>query len=243
MSRALCLLGAALSFWGVARFCRSATDGFTFLKVAEAVEAKDPAWAHPEIAGQTFTYLGRGKQCFVFASEDGKTVLKLMRKADRNKHERASYQLAFNELRAETGLIAVHLEKTAPIPATLVDKLHIAHKVNLGDLGFLVQKRATLVFPTLTALKRQGDIAGARLAVKRLRQLLENRRAKGIWDRDSNVSKNFGFVEGEPIQIDVGRFSKLEGESGFKGEELTEWIRIHYPELEGTIENGAKEEE
>ncbi len=166
-------------------------------------------------------------------------VLKLMRKAPRNEQERESYRLAFEELREETGLIALHMEKTAPIEAILVDKLHIAHRVNLGELGFLVQKRATLVFPMLTALMEQGNIAGAKQAVKHLRQLLENRKAKGISDCDSNVSKNFGFADGQPIQIDVGRFSKAAGEAGFKGEELTQWIRTHYP----VLENRAEEEE
>ena len=80
ISRTLSLLGAALSFWVIAGFCRAATDGFTFLKVAEALPVQKLETAYPEIAGQTFTYLGKGKQCFVFASADGQTVLKLVRK-------------------------------------------------------------------------------------------------------------------------------------------------------------------
>ncbi len=219
----------------IAGFCRSATDGFTFLKVAEALPAQKLEAAYPDIAGQIFTYLGKGKQCFVFASADGQTVLKLVRKTKRLAEERVSYCLAFEELKAETGLIALHLEKTAPIEATLIDKLNIAHKVDLGGLEFMVQKRATLVFPTLTALMEKGDVAGAKLAVKKLVQLLEARRAKGIADRDPNVSKNFGFVGSEPIQIDVGRFSKGTIGPHFKEGELAEWIAKNYPELKEAL--------
>lgn len=90
---------------------------------------------------QKFTYLDCGRQCFAFRSEDGKYVLKFFKlslrrlpdglmylplpnkldqlrektvafKKSKLKRDFDSYVLAYNELREETGLIFVHLNKT-----------------------------------------------------------------------------------------------------------------------------------
>ena len=159
-------------------------------------------------------------------------MLKLIRNTSRLKEEQESYRLAFEELKEETGLIALHLEKTAPLFATLVDKLNIEHRIDLGQFEFMLQKRAEMVFPTLAAFRERGDHAAAKRAVERLERLIQQRQSKGIADRDPNVSKNFGFVGDVPIQIDVGRFSRGESQGGFKGGGLREWIHKYYPELE-----------
>ena len=78
-----------LSIFGVCRLAHHTTEGFRISKIQNntfeneefpaglsfsAVEEKRVK----EILSQPFTYLARGKQSFVFVSEDQKTVLKLL---------------------------------------------------------------------------------------------------------------------------------------------------------------------
>ncbi len=100
----------------------------------------------PEVASllsQNFHYLGRGRQCFAFASEDGEYVLKFPRtdiytlsfglrtlplwqyreKVERAKRKKQafvleSFRIAKEELAEETQTIAIHLGKTiSPSPS------------------------------------------------------------------------------------------------------------------------------
>ena len=90
-----------------------------------------------QILSQPFYFLGKGRQCFAFASKDGKYVLKCPRtniykipfwarvlpvkayrekiRADKNKRQRfvfESFRLAQEELQDVTGMIAIHLGKS-----------------------------------------------------------------------------------------------------------------------------------
>ncbi|MFI5334744.1 MAG: hypothetical protein ACHQT8_06260, partial [Chlamydiales bacterium] len=103
----------------------------------------------------------------------------------------------------ETGLLYLHLAKTdenLPI-VTLIDKLGIAHRVALDELPFLAQKRAEKLLPILEG-------AHGKEALSSLLQLIRTRCAKGVADRDPTLLKNFGFVEGKAVVIDLGSFSK-----------------------------------
>jgi hypothetical protein len=93
-----------------------------------------------KILDQKFSYLGKGRQCFVFSSEDGLYVIKFFNKNHylfpkwlkslslpkplevwkerkmKNKKKRKkttfySYQIAIGELKEQTGLIYVHFQK------------------------------------------------------------------------------------------------------------------------------------
>ena len=65
--------------------------------------------------------------------------------------------------------------------------------------------------------------------------LIQKRIDKGIEDKDPNLSKNFGFCQNHPIQIDAGRFSLSEAPSMQKfvasKEDLQHWINAHHPAL------------
>jgi hypothetical protein len=153
-----CMLMVCI-FFLVARFCRKQTAEFTMSAVASDLPF-DPAWeTRPildqeksevkKILQQKFTFLGNGGQCFVFASDDGKYVLKLFKiyrrrlyaplnlllsfswlepyrqkkiAAKRLKLVRdfGSHVLAFNELQEETALVYVHLNKTNDLQQKLI---------------------------------------------------------------------------------------------------------------------------
>lgn len=80
---------------------------------------------------------------------------------------------------------------------------------------------------------------GAKQTLSSLFTLIEERKAKKIYDGDANVLKNFGFCGDRPIQIDGGRFSvspcseeKLQKSS----DELLRWINENYPQLGEQLE-------
>jgi hypothetical protein len=121
-----------------------------------------------------------------------------------------SYQIAMKEMKDQTGLIYTHLFPTLDLPSklTLIDKINIAHTLNPNHLGFLVQKRATLVFPTLKEYIDNHDIDGAKSALASLLNLFFWKWDHAILDNDPLIRANYGFIDGKAVQIDVGPLSK-----------------------------------
>ncbi len=252
----------AVGFWGTERLCHLATDGFTLSKIASDLPIHIDEQAPPphlaDIFSQRFVYLTKGGQCYVFVSEDGNYVLKFFKhhhlrapafyqylpflrpharkKQAALKEAFASHQIACRELKKETGLVYLHLEKNRSFPFTvkIVDKLHIEHPLPLGLFEFVLQKRATLLYSHIDALMQKGDVEGAKQALAQALQLIQTCRQKGILDTDANLSTNFGFIEGEAIQIDTGRLSKPTPFPDYRPrgiEEVKHWLNSHYPEL------------
>jgi hypothetical protein len=239
VKRCLKLIFLILCFAGVARFCKNQTDGFTIERISsrgefrEVWETEPPAEAET-LLSQKFHYLAKGAQSFVFASDDGETVLKLFR----HHHMRApgwlkmipfktfqercrkldaklgkdfsSYVIAFQDLKSETGLLYLHLNPTSNLknPIRIVDKLGIEHLLDPNTTTFLVQKRAAPLYPSLDMLAKQGDMAGARDVLDGLIQLLIKRSECGIFDKDPDLNTNFGVIDTKPLQIDIGRFRR-----------------------------------
>lgn len=239
-----CLL---IGIIGVSRFCHTQTAGFRLSKIrsnlmdqtAIANTTDDEKRFLNALFQQKFVYLGRGLQSFVFASEDGKYVLKIFNNRYQQKislfsflshlpmvgnwaQERtayyqgklaktfSSYQIAFNEMRDQTGLIYAHLLPSSNIPSTLtlVDKLNISHSLNPNQIGFLVQRRATLVFPALKEYVYRRDLEGAKQAISSLVNLFFWKWRHAIVDNDPLIRTNYGVIDGRVIQIDVGPLSK-----------------------------------
>jgi hypothetical protein len=226
----------------------------------------------PVCLNQKFYYLGRGLQSFVFESEDRTVVLKLFnnrlqrqifwlallppsawRESQLASRRRkldaalASYRIAFEDLREETALLYLHPGSTAALhrPVILVDKLGIEHALDLNSCGFLLQKKAQLVFPFLESLRGAHDAEGAQRALSALLSLLRAKFARGIADNDPLIRTNFGFVEGRPVQIDVGPFSKdssVRNPLFYKKEyaritaSLRAWAAQHYPEISSYLD-------
>jgi hypothetical protein len=247
------LLLFVVCFFSVGRFCKKQTDGFTVASTQFDLP-RNPDWATLERAvglEQKFTYLGRGAQSYVFASEDGQYVLKLFRKRYLRKSRREaklvkefnSYKLAYDVLRKETALVYLHLNKTTHLrqKITLVDRLGIEHPLDADQTYFLVQKKAELLYPGLEKLAREEKIEAAKEALTRLVGLLVTRCQKGIFDKDPDLNTNFGLLKEEPVQIDIGRFKKdlARADANVYREEvrrvtdhLHQWLMVRYPELD-----------
>lgn len=234
------LLGASLIFGGSARFCKLQTGSFTVARVASDLSFH-PEWETTptitvselrSIISQPYFFLGKGAQSFVFASEDGKTVIKFFRhhhlsapfwyrwipfewvqksvqkKQSKLNKDFASYKLAYDALQNETGILYLHLNKSSDLHLTLdlVDKIGIHHPIPLDDYEFVIQKRATLSYTALQEWIDAGQTEQAKSALTALVQLLAYRSNQGIYDKDPDLNTNFGFIGTQPIQIDIGRF-------------------------------------
>ncbi|MCI0381675.1 MAG: hypothetical protein L0207_01290 [Chlamydiae bacterium] len=188
-----------------------------------------------EIFSQGFSHLASGSQCYVFISEDKKSVLKFFRmkhflpkswlkffplpglemyrfnKIDRRKQRQidlfSSYKMAFDTLRRETGLIYIHLNKTNEWnrKITLIDKKKKKHLLDVDQYEFVVQKKCELF---LNRLKRALENKNEELATKTIRSLLEQiieKCKKGFADKDHGINHNYGFIGEEIVHLDVGR--------------------------------------
>lgn len=220
---------------------------------------------------QPFYYLSSGSQSYVFISKDGKNILKFFkfqhmrippwieyiplpspfakrRDAKRKKKRDIlvrtmnSYQIAFEHLSEETGLLYIHLAPSSHLNQTITiyDKLGKRHLINLDKVEFVLQKKATLVYETIDKWMRNEQKAEAENGLHNLLQLALNRCKKGIFDKDPDFSTNFGFIDKTPIQIDVGRLSldEKEKDPGIHCGELIritrdfqKWIEKNHPTL------------
>jgi hypothetical protein len=263
LTRLSFLLLFILSFYGVAKFCKLQTGSFTISRITSSLSFH-PEWETPleadlDILCQPYTYLAKGAQAFVFASQDGKYVIKFFRhhhmsapfwikalpfeqarrhvakKEAKLQKDFASYKLAYDRFREETGLIFLHLNKTdhLKLKLDLVDKLGIHHPIDLDQYEFLVQRRADLLYPALEALSEEQ----AKIALTNLVMLLKTRMEKGIFDKDPDLNTNFGLIGTTPIQIDFGRYKKAaslvdKDEIVRITDNLHQWLMARAPKLD-----------
>ena len=220
---------------------------------------------------QPFHYLAKGAQSYVFVSEDGQTVVKFFRlyhllpplwikmlhfppkmqlfklrkmlaKREELEKDFDSYLLAYQQMREETGLLYVHLNKTSHLKQkiTLYDRLNIAHTLDLNTTGFLLQKRVDLVYPFLKEKIKSGNLQEAEEAISSLINLFFWKYRHSIGDNDPLIRTNYGFLSGKAIQIDVGPLSidnsltakeLQENEARRTTASLKHWLEENCPEL------------
>lgn len=273
--------------WLLAPF-NGAGDRFCFQSLAKSKQYRSDWEVHPltpeetadlkKALDQNYRYLACGQQAFAFVSNDGNYVLKFLKKKQfethrfwdqkkqwerRNKQERdfASYRLAFDALQHETGLVFVHLNPSSDLPSKLnvADAKGKVHSLNLNKLNFILQRRAELVYPTIDRLMEQGAVDEAKQALRSLLTLFANRIQKGIADSDPDLDKNFGFIEGKAIQIDVGRFTDRPQITHYRNrdkevekaffqvpfppikESFWEWLLAHHPLLYDDFKKAVEE--
>jgi len=179
-----------------------------------------PLFDHP------FTFLGSGNHTYAFSSADGQYVIKFFKQnrmrtqklflSKARKEERAklrkrsleSYRIARDLLPKETQLVYLHDTKSSHLnlQISLIDQHGHTHKFQADDMEFLLQKRGILTFDHIQNLLKQGDDQRAVGAMVSLLDLVKSRAEKGIYDKDIQFFKNYGFVNGKPIEIDIGEF-------------------------------------
>lgn len=202
-----------LALFGAAYFlCDQATWGFTTARLQTTHDLGfSPSRGDPRIYLQQKYFLrDQGGQSYVFISEDGKYILKFFKdmprpwlpwpsyqkkKLGKLKRTLNGYQLAFNRLRKETGLLHLHLAPTSsPLPVILIDRLHIEHTLDLSSVYFVLQKRAEPITHFSDSTLSQ------------IYELLQKRSSAHIADHDPRLHSNLGWIENHLVYIDPGRF-------------------------------------
>lgn len=157
---------------------------------------------------------------------------------DTFKSSKASYDL----FKAQTGVLFVHLNQTKNLHLTLIakDKVGLKHKLNLDKLQFVLQKKAIPTDEYLLSLREAGDIQSAKKAIYDMLVFTRKRAELGYSDKDPHLIRNFGFIDGNAVEIDIGGFHKdpkkglkyYQDREIFKIEEkLLPWIQENYPEI------------
>lgn len=253
LKRTLLILAICLSLYGLGRLYLQRTDGFFvshILSTRTDFPAK-PIWSISplskeekqlvqEALHQPYTYLGKGCQSYVFASQDGKFVLKFFKyqrfrpqawlrylpplpaltlymqeKAEKRERKLLSFmkswQIAYNELKQESGLLCMHLNKTNEGwgYVTLIDRAGTRHQVDLDQTEFYLQKRGTPLEEHLLHLIQNGETERAKKLIDALLQQILSAYQRGLGDRDHALLQNTGVLPNDQIiHIDIGQFTK-----------------------------------
>lgn len=281
IKKLLILLLVVGAIYGTGRLYYAFTAGFTVGNISSDLAYNAKWQTHPlslqekgEIEGaldQKYTYLGKGCQSYVFASADGKYVLKFIKyqrfrpqfwlnpftfipaiddyqqkKAEEKtvKLEKIfrSWVLAYEKLPNESGVLFVHLNKTPQWQKKVViqDKLGLKHNLEIGNMEFLLQRRAKMFCKEIDSLMGRGQEHAAMQLIDRLFSMLISEYERGYADNDHALMQNTGVLEGYPIHIDVGQFiyndivknPKVYNQEIYdKTYKLRLWLDKRYPEL------------
>jgi hypothetical protein len=153
-----------------------------------------------------------------------------------------SCTIAYEYLPQETGLVYLHLNKTPEWNKTLTlyDKIGLKHKLQLGDMEFIVQRRAVMLAPAVNTLVANGKSQEAEELIDRLFVMLLLEYARGFADNDHALMQNTGVLDGNPIHIDIGQFvyNEMVTSADVYHQEMYDklylfyvWLKKHHPEL------------
>ncbi len=220
---------------------------FNQVNISETTNGKLPEHIKC-ILSQKFYYLGRGRQVFVFVSEDGRYVAKffnfhhfyypfffkklpfLKDKSYRLPRACQSYQLAFEKLQEDTALLYLHF----PQNVKKIDNLKRAQKnniiqiinpnrvlinVDLDKTYFILQKKAEPFFSHLQFLAKQGKI---KMGIDAFLETVVHRLQMNIVDDDLEIAKNYGFIGEKVVNFDAGRLSFLTIDPKFLKKKLSQ---------------------
>lgn len=281
LKRFLLIIVLVALVYGGGRLYYAVTDGFVESNIKYDIP-KDQRWdttpltaseksTVKTILSQPFTYLAKGCQSYVFASQDGQYVIKFfkyqrfrpqawldkvafiplvdeyrLKKIDKKKRKLDnvinSWKLAYEELKPETGVVYVHLNKTDEIDQelTVYDKMGFEHRLQLGGIEFMLQKKTDMLCPTLLKYRDAGDLTAAKALIDRLFAMLISEYRRGYADNDHALMQNTGVNNGQPIHIDVGQFIKnpMVADIDMRNQELFNktwkfriWLQQYYPAL------------
>lgn len=193
------------------------------------------------ILNQTFYYLGKGSQSFVFSSEDGRYVIKLFRYHHKSNERRSKVyplleatRIACQFAKEETGVIYAHLNLTEKqLPTIKIkDPIYRSFKIPLDEYRFVLQKKCT-------SFEQGMKGSSAESCIDAFITLVRGRIAKGIRDADSKIYRNFGFLDGKGVEFDFGNYEisrdLLQPENQRKEmlvyiNRLRHWLENHAPD-------------
>ena len=220
------------------------TDGFSVRQMTSSLPAcpQYEVEISPEksaclqaMLDQTFHYIGKGCQFYVFASADDKLVIKFLKhkhlrpftwlnalpmpqklrqlcdaKIERRKQrvERlfSSCKLAYEKIPEETGLLSIHLNRTPALNKQIV----LIDKLGCKHLVEIddyeyVIQKKAVLVKDVFAHIEESEVLGK---VQLLVDLVLSRCQKGICDRDRSFVQNVAFSpqEDKALFIDIGQF-------------------------------------
>lgn len=230
----------------------------------------DPNWEIPAewmenpqtltpILNQTFTYFSKGSQSYVYLSADGQYVLKFLKQnklrgEDRNEKKIKTFnaiKTALQLFRKETGILYAHLTSSQPFCQIvhLVDRHGKEHHIDLNFTHCLLQKRANLIYPRIDALMELGESEKAHAVILSVLDLLAHLGSAGVIDNDPILRKNFGLIDDQAVQIDIGRMQidpdRVDG-TQYTGElrsittSFGKWIYLNHPTLSPFFEEALQ---
>lgn len=130
------------------------------------------------------------------------------------------YQVAFEKLKEETALLALHFEKSENLTLCLLqDERGVPFSIDLNEYCFVLQKKASLQIEDPTDAKLK------------LEKLLKKRAEKGFFDVKSKILnlENYGFIEEEAVMIDPGRIAyseKIEQDPSQEIQKMSEKLKV-----------------
>ncbi|MFA6501471.1 MAG: hypothetical protein WCT85_01655 [Parachlamydiales bacterium] len=194
---------------------------------------------NPQIKGvldQKYKLFNKGRQSFVFISDDNKYVIKLIRfhrysdpffvkfldslKISNNHMNKLkneintsyqetmnSYKIAYEQLSDETATIYVHLDKTRVFDK----KLQVVDR--LGQNHYLDLDKLGFVIQKkaepfdLKIQKTQDDRKATRKLIESFFYNLSSIYKKNVFNNDRHLVQNLGIIDDQIVEIDIGRFA------------------------------------
>lgn len=189
------------------------------------------------ILSQTFSYLGKGAQSYVFSSDDQQYVIKFLKfkhlkpsllasalpnvwpfksyleavsKRKQKKFDSIfnGYRLAYRLHRGESGLMFIQLNPSGKNRViVLKDKIGLKRSLDLGTVPYIIQKKGQTLRQVLTELLDEKNTEAAKERISQIFALYMGEYRKGIYDRDHGVLHNVGFADKKALHLDVGKLS------------------------------------
>ncbi len=209
-------------------------------------EVPPPTEEIVEILKTPFHYFSHGNQSSVFVSEDRKYVLKLFRYQRsvfpivhwlkngwknkpklglRAKLERTfdATHLAFMEGKEFTKVHYCHLNLTKELLPVVT--LHVGEKMYrlpLDRYRFALQQKVEPFKKTLLEARESPEKMQG--LIRSFGKLLFNRSKKNIRNADHNLGPNFGFFNGEAVEIDFGNYQKIGPDPQRQKKEMSQFL-------------------
>ncbi len=204
-------------------------------EVEELSQSEEQVLSH-EVFSQPYYYLDGGQQCYAFVSEDQRYVLKFFKmhhllpktwlnhfpfslfESYRFNHVDKkiqflemtfnSFKLAYEQLKSETGLIYIHLNKTRHLKqqVPLIGRFGERYEIDLDSTEFVVQRKADHLFPHLLELMEKGEDQRAHQCIQSLLRVVASRCRSKFSDQGIGIRHNYGFINDQAVIIDCGQF-------------------------------------
>ena len=172
---------------------------------------------------------------------------KMKRRQKEREKSFSSYKIAYEHLKKETGLFYLHLNKTNHLKKTviLLDPHGNQIPVDIDNMEFLIQRKVEVGYTHLSNLLKEGKKDDAMESIVSLLNIITHRMEKGFFDKDLQFYKNFGFIDNQAIEIDIGEFQVANKELQPKeirqkteeiSRQLLDWIATNHYEYKTDVE-------